>query len=51
MYAQKDGCLPSFTCTKLAKFIIPWKYRNKLTGQVSWKIYHLKGDEITGAER
>jgi hypothetical protein len=30
-------------------FIIPWRYKNKRTAEISWKIYHLSSDKINGA--
>ncbi len=51
LYAEKDGCIPSSVVTKLPKFIIPWRYKNRKTGEISWKIYHLHKDKIHGAEK
>ncbi|KAJ3035090.1 hypothetical protein HDV00_004312, partial [Rhizophlyctis rosea] len=32
------------------KFIIPWRYKNKRTGEISWKIFHLCGDKVVSAD-
>jgi hypothetical protein len=50
LYARNDGCIPSTVNTSSEKFIVPWRYKNKRTGDISWRIYHLSGDRITGAE-
>ncbi|RKO91891.1 hypothetical protein BDK51DRAFT_34188 [Blyttiomyces helicus] len=46
MYAEKDGCIPSSTVLTHPKFVVPWRYRNKRTGEISWKIFHLAGDKV-----
>ncbi|KAJ3223274.1 hypothetical protein HK099_001315 [Clydaea vesicula] len=50
LYAEKDGCIPSSVVTKLPKFIIPWRYQNRRTGAISWKIFHYHKEKINGAE-
>ncbi|KAJ3089941.1 hypothetical protein HK102_005086 [Quaeritorhiza haematococci] len=50
IYAEKDGCIPSSVVNRMPKFIVPWRYKNKRTGDVSWKIYHLHRDKIKGPE-
>jgi hypothetical protein len=51
LYAAMDGCIPSSTLLSTPKFIIPWRYTNKRTGDVVWKIYHLQKEFIKGAEQ
>jgi hypothetical protein len=36
LYAQMDGCIPSSVLLTKPKFIVPWRYRNRKTGAVSW---------------
>ncbi|ORY44729.1 hypothetical protein BCR33DRAFT_716696, partial [Rhizoclosmatium globosum] len=51
LYAERDGCIPSSVVTTYPKFIIPWRYKNKRTGEITWKIFHLSGsDKITSAD-
>ncbi|KAJ3330755.1 hypothetical protein HDU76_004928 [Blyttiomyces sp. JEL0837] len=50
LYAERDGCIPSSVVTAYPKFIVPWRYKNKRTGEITWKIFHLSGDKITSAD-
>ncbi len=50
MYAEKDGCIPATIKLNTQKFVIPWRYKNKKTGVVSWKLYHLENEEMDGPE-
>lgn len=50
LYAERDGCIPSSVVTRFPKFIVPWRYKNKRTGEITWKIFHLTGDKITSAD-
>ncbi|KAJ3004311.1 UNVERIFIED_CONTAM: Nitrogen permease regulator 2, partial [Siphonaria sp. JEL0065] len=50
LYAERDGCIPSSVITVYPKFIIPWRYKNKRTGEITWKIFHLTADKITSAD-
>ncbi|KAJ8323975.1 hypothetical protein O5D80_007196 [Batrachochytrium dendrobatidis] len=50
LYANMDGCIPSSVKLTAPKFIIPWRYKNRKTGAVSWKIIHMCGDNIQDAE-
>ncbi|KAJ3395294.1 hypothetical protein HDU84_000061 [Entophlyctis sp. JEL0112] len=50
LYAERDGCIPSSLVTKFPKFIVPWRYKNRRTGEITWKIFHLSGDKITSAD-
>ncbi|KAI9310544.1 ethylene-responsive protein kinase Le-CTR1-domain-containing protein [Zopfochytrium polystomum] len=50
LYAERDGCIPSSVVTTYPKFIVPWRYKNKRTGEITWKIFHLSGDKITSAD-
>jgi hypothetical protein len=51
LYALKDGCLASNVKLIDPKFIIPWRYINRRSGQITWKIIHQTMDEIKDAER
>ncbi|KAJ3410843.1 hypothetical protein HDV05_003169 [Chytridiales sp. JEL 0842] len=50
LYAERDGCIPSSVVTTYPKFIVPWRYKNRRTQEISWKIFHLSGDKITSAD-
>ncbi|KAI8851784.1 hypothetical protein BC829DRAFT_386013 [Chytridium lagenaria] len=50
LYAERDGCIPSSVVTPYPKFIVPWRYKNKKTGEITWKIFHLSGDKVTSAD-
>ncbi|KAJ3133037.1 hypothetical protein HK100_004763 [Physocladia obscura] len=50
LYAERDGCIPSSIVTLYPKFIIPWRYKNKRTGEITWKVFHLSGERITSAD-
>ncbi|KAJ3240168.1 hypothetical protein HDU78_002461 [Chytriomyces hyalinus] len=50
LYAERDGCIPSSVVISYPKFIIPWRYKNKRTSEITWKIFHLSGDKITSAD-
>ncbi|KAL2915885.1 hypothetical protein HK105_204586 [Polyrhizophydium stewartii] len=50
MYARMDGCIPSYVKLVEPKFIIPWRYKNRKTGAISWKIIHMCGDNVQDAE-
>lgn len=50
LYAQNDGCIPFDVKLIKPKFIIPWRYKNRRTGKISWKIIHMCGDQVEDAE-
>jgi hypothetical protein len=50
IYAKKDGCISSAIQLCNPKFIVPWRYKNKKTGQISWKIIHQTTHHIKDAE-
>lgn len=50
LYAKNDGCIPFEVKLKNPKFIIPWRYKNRRTGSISWKIIHLCGENVEDAE-
>lgn len=50
LYARNDGCLSSTVILTSPKFIVPWRYKNKHTGSISWKIIHQTGEHIKDAE-
>ncbi len=50
LYARNDGCIPPEVLLTEGKFIIPWRYKNRRTGAVSWKIIHMCGTQIEDAE-
>ncbi|KAJ3189589.1 hypothetical protein HK101_008887 [Irineochytrium annulatum] len=50
LYAERDGCIPSSVVAPFAKFVVPWRYKNRRTGEITWKIFHLSGDKITSAD-
>jgi hypothetical protein len=45
-----DGCIPSSVLLNRPKFIVPWRYRNRKTAAISWKIIHMCGENIEDAE-
>ncbi|KAJ3000146.1 hypothetical protein HDV02_000429 [Globomyces sp. JEL0801] len=50
LYAHMDGCIPSSVKLTDPKFIIPWRYKNRKTGAISWKVIHMCGSQVTDAE-
>ncbi|KAI8995831.1 ethylene-responsive protein kinase Le-CTR1-domain-containing protein [Gaertneriomyces semiglobifer] len=50
VYAQFDGCIPSHISTRQQAFIIPWRYKNRKSGAISWKIFHLGVADIFNAD-
>jgi hypothetical protein len=50
LYAQMDGCIPASVKLLDPKFIIPWRYKNRRSGKVSWKIIHMCGSNMEDAE-
>ncbi|KAI9208118.1 ethylene-responsive protein kinase Le-CTR1-domain-containing protein [Polychytrium aggregatum] len=50
LYADTDGCIPSSVILNYPKFIVPWRYRNKKTGAISWKIFHLCGGKVESSD-
>ena len=50
LYAKKDGCLGSGVKLIQPKFIIPWRYKNRKTGAITWKIIHQCGSHLKDAE-
>jgi hypothetical protein len=50
IYAENDGCISSSILLKDPKFIVPWRYKNKRTGEISWKVIHMCGSQIRDAE-
>ena len=50
LYAKMDGCIPSAVKLVNSKFIIPWRYKNRRTGAISWKVIHMCGRNIEDAE-
>ncbi|KAJ3171111.1 hypothetical protein HDU88_008147 [Geranomyces variabilis] len=50
-YAATNGTIPSTTHAPAhVPFFIPWRYRNRASGKVSWKVFHLCAAAIDGAE-
>ncbi|KAJ3184501.1 hypothetical protein HDU87_003901 [Geranomyces variabilis] len=50
-YAATNGTIPSTTHAPThVPFFIPWRYRNRASGKVSWKVFHLCAAAIDGAE-
>jgi hypothetical protein len=50
LYSQMDGCIPASVKLVNPKFIIPWRYKNRKSGKVSWKIIHMCGTAMDDAE-
>ncbi|KAJ3323413.1 hypothetical protein HDV06_001933 [Boothiomyces sp. JEL0866] len=50
LYAAMDGCIPAKVLLTNPKFIIPWRYKNRKTLAISWKIIHMCGSQVTDAE-
>ncbi|KAI8906020.1 ethylene-responsive protein kinase Le-CTR1-domain-containing protein, partial [Gorgonomyces haynaldii] len=50
LYARKDGCIGSYVKLQDPKFIIPWRYKNRKTSAISWKIIHQCGTQVKDAE-
>ena len=50
LYAKMDGCIPSSVKLVNSKFIIPWRYKNRRTEAVTWKVIHMCGRNIEDAE-
>ncbi|KAJ3154113.1 hypothetical protein HDU86_005040 [Geranomyces michiganensis] len=50
-YAATNGTIPSTTSAPAhVPFFVPWRYRNRASGKVSWKVFHLCVAAIDGAE-
>ncbi|TPX59859.1 hypothetical protein SpCBS45565_g07648 [Spizellomyces sp. 'palustris'] len=45
-----DGCIPSSVITRGEAFVVPWRYKNRRTSMISWKIFHLCKDDIVDAD-
>lgn len=41
LYSLNDGCIPSHVKLYNPKFIVPWRYKNRRSGAISWKIIHV----------
>ncbi|KAI8916920.1 ethylene-responsive protein kinase Le-CTR1-domain-containing protein [Powellomyces hirtus] len=52
LYASTNGSIPSSIDTTRAggAFYIPWRYRNRSSARISWKVFHLCRAAIDGPE-
>lgn len=50
LYACKDASIPSSIRLTAPNFIVPWRYQNRTTHQLSWKIIHITHPTVLEAE-